>query len=123
MATSNITVKAAPTPLLSRDEILGRRTGRGFATLPGGGRVAVRGLTRDEVVIMQGMSGVAEADNYMLATGLTSPKMSVADVAEWASNGDAGDLVAVAERIAELSGLKKGADKSVVSQVRGPAGS
>lgn len=112
------TTKTVSVPaLLTRDQILGKRTGRGHATLPSGGAVAVRGLTRDEVVIMQEMSGVAAADNYMIATGLTNPTMSVEDVAEWASHADAGDLVAVAERIAELSGLKKGADKSVVPKV------
>lgn len=98
--------------MLTREEILARKTGRGKAELPGGGEVSVRALTRDEVLAMNQIDDQAERDNYVIHTGMTDPKLTLEEVAEWGAEGNAGDLVAVTDRIAELSGLKKGADKS-----------
>lgn len=104
--------------MLTRDEILARKLGKGTATLPDGSTVGVRALTRDEVLTSQVCDSLADRDNFIVATGMTDPKLSIEDVAIWAAGGDAGDLVAVTDRIAELSGLKKGADKSNVAEVR-----
>lgn len=104
--------------MLTREEILSRKTGKGTATLPDGSQVAVRALTRDEVLESQECDSVAGRENFIVATGMTDPKLSIEDVAAWATGGDAGDLVAVSDAIAILSGLKKGADKSGVSEVR-----
>lgn len=98
--------------MLTREEILARKTGRGKATLPDGSEVAVRALTRDEVLVMNDITDTADRDNYVISTGMTDPKLSPEDVASWGAEGNAGDLVFVSDRIAELSGLKKGADKS-----------
>lgn len=95
---------------LTREQILARKTGRGTATLPDGSTVAIRALTRDEVLAGQELS-LADRDNYIIATGMTDPQLSVEDVAAWAASGDAGDLVAVSDAIAVLSGLKEGAGK------------
>lgn len=103
--------------MLTREEILARKTGAGKAVLPDGSEVGIRALTRDEVIVSQEIEGIAAKDTYIIATGMTDPKLSVEDVAAWASSGDAGDLVAVSEAIATLSGLKQGADKSSVSGV------
>lgn len=100
---------------LTREQILARKTGRGKATLPDGSTVAIRAMTRDEVIEMQQIEDLATKDNFIIATGMTDPKLSMDDVAAWAGTGDAGDLVAVSDAIAELSGLKKGAGKSGVS--------
>ena len=97
---------------LTREQILARKTGKGTATLPDGSTVAIRALTRDEVLEMQqGDRSLGERDNYIVATGMTDPKMSEQDVAAWAAAGDAGDLVAVSDEIAALSGLKPGSGK------------
>lgn len=104
--------------MLTRDQILSRKTGKGYAILPDGSNVAVRALTRDEVLESQERAALADRDNYIVATGMTDPKLSEAEVAAWAAEADAGDLVAVSDRIAELSGLKKGADKSGLPEVR-----
>lgn len=98
--------------MLTRDEILARKTGRGKATLPDGSTVGIRALTRDEALEMQGLDNLADKDNFIIATGMTDPRMSMEDVAAWAAAGDAGDLVAVSKAIAVLSGLEKGATKS-----------
>ena len=97
---------------LTREQILARKTGKGTATLPDGSTVAVRALTRDEVLEAQeGGRSTAERDNYIVATGMTDPKMTEEEVAAWAAGSDAGDLVAVSDKIAELSGLKPAAGK------------
>jgi hypothetical protein len=103
---------------LTRDEILARKIGKGTATLPDGSTVGVRALTRDEVLDSQELSGLAERDNFIIAAGMTDPVMTQGEVADWAAKADAGDLVAVSDRIAELSGLKAGAGKSGVPATR-----
>lgn len=97
---------------LTREQILARKTGKGKATLPDGSTVAIRALTRDEVLTAQELGSLAERDNFIIAAGMTDPELSVDDVAAWAAEGDAGDLTAVTDAIAELSGLKQGAGKS-----------
>lgn len=108
--------------MLTREQILARKTGKGAATLPDGSTVAIRALTRDEVLASQGLDSLADRDNYIVATGMTDPKLSIEDVAAWAAEGDAGDLVAVTDGIAELSGLKQGADKSNLAEIRDESG-
>jgi hypothetical protein len=101
---------------LTRDEILARRTGRGLATLPDGGTVAIRALTRDQIMEVQDQSRtLQERDTLMIALGMTDPVMTEEEVAEWAANAPAGDLTAVSEGIADLSGLRQGAGKSRVA--------
>jgi hypothetical protein len=100
---------------LTREQILARKTGKGKATLPDGTTVAIRALTRDEVLESQEMDSLADRDNFIIATGVTDPKLTVEDVAAWAASGDAGDLTTVTDAIAELSRLKQGAGKSSVA--------
>lgn len=100
--------------MLTRDEILARKTGRGTATLPDGSEVAIRALTRDEMLTVNELPTTADKDNFIISAGMTDPKLSVEDVAAWAAAADAGDLVEVSDAIAVLSKLKQGADKSNV---------
>jgi hypothetical protein len=58
---------------------------------------------------------LADRDNFIVATGMTDPKLCPPRT--WLRglpSADAGDLVAVSEAVAELSGLKQGAEKSSV---------
>lgn len=103
--------------MLTRDEILARKTGHGKAILPDGSTVGIRALTRNEIIEMQELKELADKDNFIIATGMTDPVMTMADVAAWADAGDAGDLVAVSDAISNLSGLGKGAGKSGVPGV------
>lgn len=104
---------------LTREQILARKTGRGTATLPDGSTVAIRALTRDEVLESQECESLGDRDNLIVSLGMTDPALSVEDVAAWAAGGDAGDLTAVTDAIAELSGLKQGAGKSRVAAAGG----
>lgn len=99
---------------LTREQILARKTGRGEATLPDGSTVGIRALTRDEVLQAQELDDVGDRDTFMVHLGMTDPQLSLDEVAMWAASADAGDLVAISDAIAELSGLKPGAGKSGV---------
>lgn len=103
---------------LTRDEILARKTGKGTATLPDGSTVGIRGLTRDEVLALDDKSNLTDRDNSIIATGMTAPKMTEEEVAAWGASGDAGDLVAVSEQIAKLSGLLHGAARAAMQTFR-----
>lgn len=97
---------------LTREQILARKLGKGVATLPDGSTVAIRSLTRDEVLEMQdGDRTRAERDNFIVSRGVLTPQLSEDDVAAWAAGAAAGDLVAVSDQIADLSGLKPAAGK------------
>jgi hypothetical protein len=101
--------------MLTRDEILARKTGRGKCVLPDGSEVEIRGLTRNEVYKSEKVEndqGREARDNYLISLGMVNPKLTVEDVAAMGDEGNAGDAVAILERISELSGLKQGADKS-----------
>jgi hypothetical protein len=99
--------------MLTREEILARATGGELVTLPSGGQVKVRGLSRDEAVGVQERDGTAARDNYVIATGMLDPVLSEEDVAHWGQiEGAAGDLVEVSRAIGRLSGMDEGAGKS-----------
>jgi hypothetical protein len=99
--------------MLTREEILAKATGGEVVTLPSGGQVKVRGLSRDEAVELQTREGTAARDNFLIATGMTDPRMTEDDVAAWGKiEGAAGDTVAVSETITRLSGMVEGAGKS-----------
>jgi hypothetical protein len=97
---------------LTRELILARKTGRGTVTLSDGGQVTIRALTRDEALAMQDLESTADRDNYIISTGMVAPKLSPEDVAVWAANDSAGELVKVSEGIAELSGMMPKAGKA-----------
>lgn len=107
--------------VLSREEILARKV-TGLKTEPftieGVGDVVIRGLTRNEALAVQECETTADKDNLMIACGLVEPKMSQGDIAEWGGEEQAGTLVKLSQRIAELSGLVEGAGKSGVSRAR-----
>lgn len=103
---------------LTRDEILARKTGKGIATLPDGSTVGIRSLTRNEILASNDMPTLTDRDNFIIATGMTAPRMTEEEVAAWGASGDAGDLVAVSEQIAKLSGLLDRADKEAMQTFR-----
>ena len=96
---------------LTREQILARKTGRGTVTFADGSQVQIRALTRDEALAVRELDTIAEQDNYVISTGMTDPKMSLEDVAAWASHDAAGDLAAVSNAIAQISGMAERSGK------------
>jgi hypothetical protein len=107
---------------LTRDEILAKKVDSAkpvTVELPSGGTVAVRPLTRNEVLRAGEASGTtAERDDLIVSMGMVDPVMSADDVHAWGEAGAAGDLVAISDAIGEISGLKQGAGKSGVARPR-----
>ncbi len=89
-------------------------------TLPSGKVIRIRGLSRLELFLFtkdRPDNGVYE--RRVISACVLHPKLSEAKVEAWQrSSGAGGELVALAERIRELSGLSEGAAKSGVAEVR-----
>ena len=89
------------------------------------GVVIVRGLTRAEVLALNGARDagdltVAEWEQNMVSKGMVTPTMTAAEVAQWQAIDKAGGPLAdVTDAIAKLSKLSEGASKSGVSRARG----
>jgi hypothetical protein len=103
--------------MLTREEILARKTGQEVITLPGGGQVKVRGLTRDEALAVRDRDTVGAKDNFVIATGLVDPALTEDDVAAWAATGDVGDMTTISEAISRLSGMMPGQAKDATKSV------
>lgn len=85
------------------------------------GVVTVRPLTRSEVMRLNkgrelGKLDVGQFERQMVALAMIDPVMTEDEVRTWQEHDRAGGaLEAVTDKISELSGMKKGADKSGVS--------
>lgn len=102
---------------LTREQILSRKIGKGTATLPDGGTVAIRAMTKLE---FQRAEATAEElgvdlDAVVLSIAMTDPALTPADVQEWMGTAPAGDVVAVITAVRDLSGMGEGAGKSGVA--------
>lgn len=80
--------------------------------IPGVGTVRVRGLSRHEAVVMQAQTGPGMSERKMLTFGLVNPMLTEDEAGRWQHASPAGELEPVTNRIAELSGMKLGADKT-----------
>jgi hypothetical protein len=94
--------------------------------IPGVGTVTVRGLSRAEALHVQAASDATEKDRRIIAQGLVDPELLIpglkhrsddrpcekcADAGRWQQASLADEIEPVTDRIAELSGMKDGADK------------
>jgi hypothetical protein len=104
--------------VLTREEILAKAVDHEVVTLPSGGQVKVRGLTRDEALNVQEAEGTAARDNLTISQGLVEPALSVEDVATWAATAPAADSIEISRAIARLSGMTEGAGKSGPARTR-----
>lgn len=106
--------------MLTREQILARKTGRGTVDLPSGGTVAVRALTRDEALQVREADTLRDGDTLLISFGMVDPQLTVEDVAAWATSDNAGDLVTVSNEISVLSKMTTTAGKeSTKSAARG----
>ncbi len=96
------------------------QTASGFpedeVTIPGVGTVTVRGLSRFEARLVQGVENEAAMERKMLALAMIDPKITEAIAGEWQKISNALELEAVTEKISELSGMKPDAAKDAVKE-------
>lgn len=81
-------------------------------TLPDGGVVRVRALSRAEVFAFQALHAQGDAnllDSRMLAAAMVDPELTEEEVGQWRAGAPNGEVDAVSDAILEVSGLKEGA--------------
>lgn len=91
-------------------------------TLPSGKAVRVRGLSRYEWHLVGKKAGEDPdaGEAKFLSIGVVQPELTDKQADAWRKTPGAGrDLVAVIERIKELTGVSEGAQKSNPDEVRG----
>ena len=79
-----------------------------------GGKVVVRPLRRDEILLLRNMDtgNPAKFERKMLAYAMVDPALTEADVAEWQKNSDAMEIEDVSDKIMDISGLRERAEKA-----------
>ena len=96
--------------------------------IAGVGTVRVRGLTRDEVMVVRKATDTAEnmdgpralvLERKMLAAAMVEPTLSEAEVGRWQKAAPAGELEPVVLKVQELSGMLDDAPKEAVKSLRG----
>lgn len=80
--------------------------------LPQGGTVTVRGLNRLESIHVGEANDRAELERRLLSIAMVDPELTLAEVGEWQKVASGGEIEAVSEVIARLSGLMPDADKA-----------
>jgi hypothetical protein len=104
---------------LTREQILARKVaGHTESFKIGDGEVIIRGLTRNEALLVRAGDNAGEMDNLMISLGMVDPVMTPEDVDAWGEVGDAGTMIRLSNRISELSGMVEGAGKSGVPRAR-----
>lgn len=95
--------------------------------MPGVGTVRVRGLSRDEVLVVRKATDndaakvdgprILVLERKMIAAAMLDPVMTEAEVGEWQRAAPAGEIEPVVAKVQELSGMSEGAGKSGVQSV------
>lgn len=86
--------------------------------IPGVGTVRVRALNRAESMMVQGANGLEATERRIVALGMVDPSMTEAEVGQWQKASPGGEIDAVSNKIAELSGLLDGAAKEQYKSLR-----
>lgn len=85
--------------------------------IPGLGMIQLRPLSRAETIEAQKFKDdVLQAERFTLSRAIVSPEVKEHHVAAWQRGSFPLEINAVADKINEISGLKKGADKSSVDE-------
>lgn len=117
-----VPARADKAALLAKREAPGTVSGypEDDVPVPGFGTVRVRGLSRFEVLHIQSNhgKGVAAVEQLTVSLGLIDPPMTEAEVKVWQKVDVSGEIDPVTQRIGELSGMIRGADKEAYKSVR-----
>lgn len=102
--------------------LLTPRVPEGSVELEGLGTIKVRGLSRGEVFATQQAKGVEAMERRIVALGIVDPPMSESEVREWQKCSPAGEMESVVDKIRELSGLNREAEKQAMQNFRDEPG-
>lgn len=105
---------------VDKSALLAPRTGNtGELEIEGIGTLTIRALTRSEALRLNDVGSLEEKDNLLISMGVVEPALTPADVAAWASVAPAGEVSAVSEAIAVISGMTKTSAKEVTKSAAG----
>lgn len=92
------------------------RLGEEAVELAGVGTVRVRGLSRAEMLLAtkDESKDTAAMERTMLSMAMVDPPMSEAEVGRWQAASPANEMKPVVDMVNQLSGTRRGADKSSV---------
>ncbi len=100
---------------VTAEQLKTRRLPEDDVVIEGLGRVRVRGMSRWETTHIQSLEGNRQKqDAEALRLCMVRPVMSEEDVATWRRAGRVMEIETIARKINDLSGIGKGAAKSVV---------
>ncbi len=85
---------------------------RAQVRIDGVGTITVRALSRMEFLDSQDVANDGARERFVLSRAMVDPVMTEEDVKKWQEGSPGFEINMVANRINELSGLRKGADKS-----------
>lgn len=89
-------------------------------TLPRGGTVTVRALSRREVADISAKAPeLVDSEAWMVHLGVVEPRLTIEEVKTWQANSRHGETDYVSTRIAELSGLNPRANKEYYKSLGG----
>lgn len=105
------------TKRLTTAQLLARRIEEEDLTLPGGGVVLVRGVTRQEFHDISQVRDDRRREYLTVSRGLVEPSMTPEQVAQWAEQGATGDIQEVVITIGRLSRMIPEAAKDATKSV------
>ncbi len=100
--------------LLANTRVLPHET----VEVPGVGEVEVRGLSRAEVVQMQGCGSADAMEDAVIAAGLVEPKLTADEVRQWRQAASSDEVRPVSDAILRLSGLVEGSSTAAERRFR-----
>jgi hypothetical protein len=106
--------------IMEKTALLTERLPRDEVEIKGVGTVTVRGLSRYELLLAgKGQNDdVAAMERRMLSMALVDPEMSEDDVAAWQKCSPAGEIMPIVNKINELSGVGREAQKEAYKSLR-----
>lgn len=90
---------------MDKSALLASRLPEGEVELPGVGVIRVRGLSRFEALHSGDLDG-EEREVYWLSCGIVEPALTKDEIKRWRDSATYAEVELVADRIAELSGMK-----------------
>lgn len=103
---------------MDKEALLKPRLPEAEVEIPGVGTVRLRGLSRAEAMMIQGIKGIDATERKLLHLALVDPVMTEAEVGQWQKSAPAGELEPVTDKVTELSGLREAAEKAAYKRVR-----
>ena len=106
---------------MDKATLLARRLPEDDVDVPGVGTVRVRGLSRAEALAANDLDG-DERETYWLSCGIVDPALTDEEIRQWRGAATYQEIELVADRIAELSGMRETSAKEATKSAGDESG-